>query len=74
MVNKVKDFIERLEELTAQPDPALACLVAEMRDVLGDWQPHELRNLTVVRHEVAEGMMQNIPATFILDGGNRSCV
>jgi hypothetical protein len=58
VVIRVREFVERLEELTAQTMPLLTCIVAEMREVLSDWQPHELRNLGTVRHEVAEVLAQ----------------
>jgi hypothetical protein len=55
-LNRLKEFCERFDELSAGALPALGRAVAEAREVLSDWQPHELRNLAAARQEVAEGL------------------
>src|SRR5947209_2796668 len=57
-LNRLKEFCERFEELNAGALPALGRAVAEAREVLSDWQPHELRNLAAARQEVAEGLIR----------------
>ncbi|HKI36721.1 MAG TPA: hypothetical protein VKA46_33005 [Gemmataceae bacterium] len=57
-VNSLREFFERFGELNGGAPAALERAVAEAREVLSDWQPHELRNLSVARQEVAEGLAQ----------------
>jgi hypothetical protein len=55
-VKRLREFLVRLREVDAGAWPELERLTAEAREVLDDWQPQELRNLTAARQEVADGL------------------
>jgi len=57
-VDNLREFFRHYEELNAGALSRLGQAVALAREVLSDWQPHELRILNAARQEVAAGLAQ----------------
>jgi hypothetical protein len=55
-VHDLKELCRCVRELNLGALPQFERAADEARAVLDDWQPHELRNLSAARQEVAEGL------------------